>query len=109
MIYASSTFFMLFINKGQTMNVFLMQNEMKGCTASGKSDLESLTFSLSLKRSDIFYKVQLSSPSVQLLSPRGQAGKWGSLREFGAFQQRFSRAGSHQGKRGAHTPLRAVL
>lgn len=53
------------------MNVFLTQNEMQGYTASGKklltkSDLKSLTFPLSLKRIAIFYKVQLSSPCVQL-------------------------------------------
>lgn len=59
--------------KGQTMNVFLMQNEMQGCTASGKkllrkSGLKSLSLSLSLMRTDIFYKVQLSSSSVQLRS-----------------------------------------
>lgn len=35
---------MLFINKGQTMNVFLMQNEMQGYTASGKKNyLEKVT------------------------------------------------------------------
>lgn len=62
---------MLFINKGQNTNVLLMQNEMQGCTPLGKkllrkSDLKSLTFPLSLKRIDIFYKVQLLSSSVQL-------------------------------------------
>lgn len=117
MIYASYIFFMFFINKGQTMNVFLMQNEMQGCTVSGKKllrkrDLKSLIFSLSLKRTDIFDKVQLSSSSVQLRpapDPRGQAGKRGGLWEFGAFQQRDARAGSHQGKGGAHTPSCAGL
>lgn len=53
------------------MNVFRMQNEVQGCTASGKKllrkrDLKSLTFPLSLKRTDVFYKVQLSSSIVQL-------------------------------------------